>query len=250
MISGSAGCAASSAAAGACFVTGAGAAALAAQRLSGAAAASAERQRGSRLHGNRPGLSGSAFRQVAAREPAILFAQARRECSRILLAHDREHAFGVRFAREEAEPQAMPRAAVFVARDLIETIVLQTRDVVAVESHRRDRRAQIDDEQRRAGAAAPAPMGASGGVTASCRPCWCSFPRLLPHARIANRRTSSDSRPDVIHFDGGGSALDAFRARHGRFRVSLFIGSCRVGRWRIRCRDRIAAPWQPRCLRK
>ena len=58
----------------------------------------------------------------------------------------------MRFAREEAEPQAMTRAAILVARHLIETIVLETRNVVAVEAHRRYRRAQVDDEQCRTGA--------------------------------------------------------------------------------------------------
>ncbi len=95
----------------------------------------------------------SALGRVAAHEAAIFFAQARCKCSRVLLTHDSQHAFGVRFAREEAEPQAVTRAAVLDARHLIETIVLEPRDVIAVESHRCDRRAQVDDEQRRAGAA-------------------------------------------------------------------------------------------------
>ncbi len=85
----------------------------------------------------------SPIRQVAACEPAIFVAQTGRERCWVLLAHDREHTFGVRFAREEAEAQAMTRAAVFDARDLVQAVVLETGKVLAaglerVRSRRKD----------------------------------------------------------------------------------------------------------------
>ena len=56
----------------------------------------------------------------------------------------------MRFVRKEAEAQTMPRASVFDARDLVKLVVLETGNVSARRRHRRDRRAQVDDEQLRA----------------------------------------------------------------------------------------------------
>lgn len=51
------------------------------------------------------------------------------------------------FVREEAETQAMPRASILDARDLIKLVVLEPRDIAPVSWDRRDGRAKVDYEQ-------------------------------------------------------------------------------------------------------
>ncbi len=51
------------------------------------------------------------------------------------------------FVGEEAEAQSMPRASIFDARDLVELVILEPRDISPVGRDWRDGRAQVDDEQ-------------------------------------------------------------------------------------------------------
>ena len=62
----------------------------------------------------------------------------------------------MRFVRKEAEAQTMPRASILDTSDLIKLVVLEPGNVSAGRRHRRDGRAQVDDEQLRA---APGALG-------------------------------------------------------------------------------------------
>ena len=178
-----------------------------------------------------------ALGKIAAGEAAVLVAEAGREGGRILLADHSEHAFSVRFAGEEAEAQAMPRAAVFDARDLVKLVIVETGNVSSGSRHRCDRGAQVDDEQL----AAAAILSNDGRLRAFGLDI--DFAGVVFHVHFPNphHRQACGRTPGArIHFGWGGARL-CFRAHSRRFRY-YFIGETVAAD--------VAAPWQPRCLRK
>jgi hypothetical protein len=78
------------------------------------------------------------FGNKAASEAAIFITQAGGERGWILLADDRQDALCMSFVGEEAEAQTMPRASIFDARDLVELVILEPRDISPVGRDWRD----------------------------------------------------------------------------------------------------------------
>src|SRR4029079_14155790 len=100
--------------------------------------------------------------------------------------------------------------------------------------------------------AEPVPLAAAiggGDVTASCAVLVLSTSSSpCPNANQPSRALAA--RRDSFRWGRERASMRFALVTVGFAIMFLSVLSAEQDRWRTRCRDRISAPWQPRCLRK